>query len=468
MLLIQFIHLKIDNSLMPSTYPLTHFEELMLHQDSTSLPTTCFVRMRFHGRLDEAAFRSAARATIARHPLLRSTVQQQRGRYRWQVEQPTPQITWCETSDSERPQFDRLDLKVQHGLKFAVRLNQSDSELMVQFHHACCDGLAIFQVIHELLVAYTMQIDQDADYSIPDVDQSLMADRGSLGLTTRSFLRIASRQTVGLRGVWQFLTRKPEHLVSHRVADPTDPTPPTFPAVVAHHFDQQDSTKLRHAAKRQRVTQNDLLISNLFLALSEFRRSQNVTNTNGWLRLMIPVSMRRKQQYQAPAANIVSSVFLDRRSGDMDEPDQLLKGLSEEMSLIKRRQLNYLFIYSLWAQRWVPRGLKRTARPKRCQTTVVFTNLSRLFARSPLPRREGRLQCGNVVLDEVEAIPPIARHLNAAFGVSWYAKRMTITLHHDPRAVSTQAAEDLLDMVVRRIRESSDRESMGEEIPERG
>jgi hypothetical protein len=141
----------------------------------------------------------------------------------------------------------------------------------------------------------------------------------------------------------------------------------------------------------------------------------------------------------------------------MQQPDRLRKEISEEMTLIKRLQLNYLFVYSLWAQRLLPRGLQRTARPKRCQTTAVFTNLSRLFARSPLPRSAGRLKCGNVILEATEAIPPIARHLSAAFGVSWYANRLTIALHHDPRAISELAADELLRAFVRRIRSSSER-----------
>ncbi|KLU02034.1 hypothetical protein RISK_005860 [Rhodopirellula islandica] len=440
---------------MPLTYPLTHFEELMLHQDSTAFPTNCFVRMRFRGRLDKSGFRAAALVVVARHPLLHARVQQQRGRYHWQVDDPAPDISWCDGAAEERPSFRRLNLEREHGLKFVVCLHEHESELMVQFHHACCDGLAIFQMIHELLLAYTMETDRNANVSLPEIDLSLLERRGSLGLTTGSFLRNLSRQAVGLRGVWQFLTRKPSHLLPHHVPQRDEPAPLSFPSVIAHHFEPDVSAGVRRAAKRAKVTQNDLLIRDLFLALEEFRRSQGVHDPTSWMRLMIPVSLRQKHQYQAPAANIVSSVFLDRRATDMEDPAHLLQDLSEEMSLIKRRHLNHLFLYSLWAQRLVPRGLQRTARPKRCQTTVVFTNLSRVFARSPLPRQEGRLQCGNVVLLRVEAIPPIARHLNAALGVSWYANQMTITLHHDPRAVSNEAAGELLNGLVRRMREST-------------
>ncbi|WDQ17787.1 chromosome condensation protein [Rhodopirellula sp. P2] len=440
---------------MPLTYPLTHFEELMLHQDSNAFPTNCFVRMRFRGRLDERGFRAAALVAVARHPLLHARVQRHRGRYRWQVDEPAPEISWCDGTVNQQPTFHRLNLESEHGLKLAVCLQEHESELMVQFHHACCDGLAIFQVVHELLLAYAMEIDGNADVSLPEIDLSLLQNRGSLGLTAGRFLRLVSRQAVGLRGVWQFLTRKPSHLLPHRVPQRAEPAPLSFPSVMAHHFEPEVSTGLRRAAKRAKVTQNDLLIRDLFLALEEFRRAQGVDEPTSWLRLMIPVSLRQKHQYQAPAANIVSSVFLDRRAIDMEEPEHLLQDLSEEMGLIKRRHLNYLFLYSLWGQRILPRGLERTARPKRCQTTVVFTNLSRVFARSPLPRQDGRLQCGDVVLMHVEAIPPIARHLNAALGVSWYANQMTITLHHDPRAVSHEAAGELLGGLVRRMRESA-------------
>ena len=124
------------------------------------------------------------------------------------------------------------------------------------------------------------------------------------------------------------------------------------------------------------------------------------------------------------------------------------------MNLIKRLQLGFTFIFSLYASRLLPGGLRRTAEGRRCQMSAVFTNLGRTLAGGPLPHSEGRLVCGNVRLDRVEIAPPIAPYMCAAFAASWYAKRLSITLHYDPRPLTAAGAVELLKIFVTKIRQS--------------
>lgn len=127
---------------MSETIPLTHFEELMLHQDSSAYPVSCFVRLRFEGRLVRAAFESAACVAIGSHPLLHAVVEKQK-RYVWRVGDVAPKITWTDGDHQPEPEMRQLDITAEYGLRFFVRLYENRSDVLIQLHHACCDGIAM-------------------------------------------------------------------------------------------------------------------------------------------------------------------------------------------------------------------------------------------------------------------------------------------------------------------------------------
>ena len=75
----------------------------------------------------------------------------------------------------------------------------------------------------------------------------------------------------------------------------------------------------------RRESINDLLARDLFLAIDRWRRNANVSAGDDWLRMMIPMNMRRPSDALMPAADVVSTVFLDRRPRDFANPGSLLR-----------------------------------------------------------------------------------------------------------------------------------------------
>jgi hypothetical protein len=222
-----------------------------------------------------------------------------------------------------------------------------------------------------------------------------------------------------------------------------------------HHFDADTTQGLRSSAKQLGVTTNDLLARDLFLALHQFRTSRALGKPDEWLRMMVPMNLRNASDRQISAANIVSSVFLDRRGGDIADAESLLASIKEQMDLIKRLQLGFTFMFSLYASRLLPGGLRRVAAGTSCNTSVVFTNLGKILARTPLPADQGRLVAANVRLDQIEIAAPLAPFLCASFAAGWYAGRLSLTLHHDPRVLDTPSAEQLLQGFVDQVRKSA-------------
>ncbi len=436
----------------------THFEELMFHQDSRAYPCTCFIRLQFHGVLERQAFTRAARRALARHPLLGAKVELRRGSPYWLLSPDAePVILWQESEVKQSsPSASYLDLLSDGGLRLIVVVDAARSDLLVQFHHSCCDGVGIFQFILDLLIAYADEAGQTpGSYRLPKLDPKRLPARGSLGLTSKKLLKMAPQQAVGLQGVGQFVMRAPRPIVPHQRWPNEAPAHETYPALCAHHFDVATTQGLRASAKRQRVTMNDLLARDLFLGLHEFRSRNVLGGAEEWLRMMVPMNLRSAADRHISAANIVSSVFLDRRGRDFADAESLLASIKEQMDLIKRLQLGFTFIFSLYASRLLPGGLRRAAGGKSCNTSVVFTNLGKVLSRTPLPEDQGRVVAANVRLDQIEIAAPLAPYLCASFAAGWYADCLSITLHHDPRVIDAAAAEQLLQCFVRQIRNSA-------------
>jgi hypothetical protein len=438
---------------MSETIPLTHFEELMLHQDSSAYPVSCFVRLRFEGRLVRAAFESAACVAIGSHPLLHAVVEKQK-RYVWRVGDVAPKITWTDGDHQPEPEMRQLDITAEYGLRFFVRLYENRSDVLIQLHHACCDGIAIYQVVRDLMIAYAAELSDGAAIKFPSIDDSLLRDRESTGRKFGALMKLLFHQAARLPHAFNFFARTPAQLVPHQPQEYEGEAPSNFPALIAHHFDTTTSAAIRDSLKTG-VTVNDVLMRDLFLAIRGFRRTQGIENNLSWLRLMIPTSLRRASQFRASAANMIGAVFLDRRGLGMSDPELLLDGIQREMNQIKRLELGHLFSFALRPQRLVPGALRRAARPGRCCVTAVFTNIGRVLERCPLPCIDGRWQAGNVVLLATEVAAPIARNVCASFGVTSYAGRLSLSLHYDARVLSPSAAKTLLSMFARKVETSA-------------
>ncbi len=435
--------------------PLTVIEELMLHQDCTAYPYTCFIRLTFAGRLQRPDFEDAAARAVDRHPMLMANLDRTRRRPRWTLHsQRRPLIEWRdEPVTSAFPAAGYLNMS-EGGLRLIVVAGEDASDLVVQFHHACCDGAGIFQFIHDLLVLYAQSRGTSPRRSLPTYEPERLAGRGSFGLNWRKLLGMARKQSVGLLGVRQFLWRSPAPLIPHQREPASAPTPEPYPAACAAHFPAELSHGLRSAAAGLGVTTNDLLARDLFVAMTAFRRQRHLADDD-WLRLMVPVNLRNAADRRLPAANVVSSIFLDRTGADCDDRSGLLASIHDETQLIKDNELGFTFVFSLHAHRLVPGGLRRAAGGHRCSATAVFTNLGKVLSRTGLPRQGNALMCGEARLDRVEILAPLTPYTCAAFAAGWFGDRLSITLHYDPRVLAADDARALLDRCADEIRRTA-------------
>ena len=393
--------------------------------------------------------------TINRHPLFRSLVIKNDGPAHWNVlPSAATRVHWVNQDANDDWLTDSsLDLSTQTG--FIVMGRQytgtdqvSYCDLVIKVHHACADGLGTLTAVHELLLIYDIlqrdiEADIDSQVGLPQLDFASFSRRNQFGLSPLKILRLIPKQMVGLHGVRQFLMRRPIPLIPHSPVC-SDEAQALSVAAEARTFSPAETRRLRQVAQSLKVALNELLASSIFESLDKFRTNRGVRGESDWLRMMIPVSMRSSVADQLqPACNIVSSIFLDRKPPQIRETAELLKSIHEEMELIKKNRLALMFSLSVWLRSKLARGrIPKTT--NRCQTTVVFTNLGKLFSRSPLLDAARRIVAGGLILERAEPLAPLNPYMCVAFTASIYAEQLQLLVRYDNRLLNKDDADCLL------------------------
>jgi NRPS condensation-like uncharacterized protein len=464
--------------------PLVPFEQYMLADDRPAYPMNFFVRLRFAGRFDRRALDAAMSAALARHPLLTAIARRSRRGWIWEAADRLPAVQWLTCAPGESlPALEPLDVRVEPGFRVTACEGQGRTDLVMQVHHACCDGLATFAFAEDLLANYAAACGTAPGMTPRPLERQLLRRRGRFGLTTGQFLSVLPKQLVGLLGARQFLMRRPEPLVpteAQRTGEnlksqignsnmPQGQPPSGYPASWTRQLDESQTAGLLTAARTLGVTLNDLLLHGLFLCLAKWRQRHALDRPGAWLRVCVPVSLRTAALDRLPAANAASMVFLDRRPHDTSDPDRLLASIHKEMQLIKRMQLGLTFVLCLGLRRWLPGfapaeggdalaksgGVSCKPRADRCFSTAILTNLGTLLGRCPLADERGRVRAGGAILEDMDLLPPLRPLTSAAFTAWSYAHRLNFTLHYDPRVLEAGHAAELLDDMIGSVQRSA-------------
>ncbi len=155
-----------------------------------------------------------------------------------------------------------------------------------------------------------------------------------------------------------------------------------------------------------------------------------------------------------PAANVVSLVFLDRRVGRFSSPDALARSVNRQMDYRKKWRMGLTLIHSVRLIRAAFGGIRKLIPLDWCLATAVMSNMGEPMRHTILPRRDGLVVAGNMTLEQIEALPPIRPLTCAAFGVVFYAGRLTVSLNYDRQRFTAEDGRDLLESFARRIRAS--------------
>lgn len=457
--------------------PLTPFEYYYWSDDRPEYPTTFPIDLSFAGRLDQGAFLTALGQAHQRHPLLGALIDGDNSKPHWVLSgQPAPSVDWAVHSvPISHPDGEYIDLRSHVGLRVWVRTSASATRVLLQFHHACCDGLAAIRFIEDLLLFYGAAVSGDPEAHQPiELDVERLRERGTLdpGSPVKPSLAIIVRDIWITALVWSdivfhrsaVLAVPAQRMTGEPAGNANSPSPRgslcehdlprPFLEFETHVMSRDQTQKLRGVAKARGATLNDLLIRDLLIVLRDWNQMY-AGQSRGRLRLSVPVSVRNPGDSYLPAANRIGFAFVSPTLGDNRDGLELLDAVHQRMGRIKQWKLALFFLgglaFAINVGGLVPWMLRRN----RSFATIVLSNLGRIFSQSTLPRREGRLVCGNVVLERMSCVPPIRPLTRASIAVTEYAGETTISLRCDPRLFRRDECRALLDAYVRRLQETA-------------
>jgi len=450
---------------MPLPLDLTPFEMFLLGPGAQGGPMTFIIRLILSGPFDPAAFRVAVDRAVAEHPLLGANVApcRRRGFRSWRWVPASSKGTYLDVAGAEVPlKFpagEPFDLATETGLRIWVRHGDGSVDMRFQFHHACCDGTGAYRVIEDILCVYDRTVNGPSSRAeLRALDRRLLARRDQLKVNPMRLLARLRRNLLILpRRTVRFFLEKLAPLRSSGTARLDEDAARRVPDMPSHTFDKSQTKRLREAALAGGGSTNELLLRDLLLSLRQWNADHGGDGRSRTLRVLVPVSLRRQEDDEMPAANVVSMVYIDRRAAAMDRPSELMADLAREIHYIRTWQIDHSWHRAARRLRYVlPMFSSLRWLAHRCYATAVLSNMGKLMARAQLPRRGGKLIAGQLTLEEIHGAPPTSPYTPASFSCHWYAGRLGLTLNYRRQHFTAEEAEALLGCWVDRLRKTAE------------
>ncbi len=438
---------RTSDSLFPQRF--TPFEYYYYVEHRPGYPSVFPIRVECRGRLERALFEKAFEQAHRRHPFLSARIQHEYNDWpSWVAGEPEP-IEWLEGEDpsSDAPST----VPEPDGLKLTVRRQADKTVLLFVFPHVAVDGMGAFQFIADLMVGYAHGCAASpGEPPWPALDYRLLDDRDGhsllkgrvrltdLGRAARISLALLLRRAA----VVDDHGRRPA--AANDVASADD--------FLVHTLSEYETSELERVARKLSVRLHSLLLRDYYLMLAGW--NQGTPESLRPIRMMVPINVRRKQDYRMPAANVFSYAFLTRREAECQGRSTLLNSIDTEMAAIKRnrRGLSYelgMRLLCLW-----PPLLRHSLNRKWAFATAVFSNLNAGFDHIRLPWRDGRRAAGDLILENGYGIGPIRPETRLCCAVHTYAGKLSICIRCDQKHFGREKRRDLLDALLTQLRET--------------
>jgi len=459
---------RIDKSLSTTSrsddifpLPLTPFEQAMVIDDRRTYPMNCGAEFVFRGEGDPRALQSAFKKAVARHPMLRAGLHQdRRGGLSWVRTDRHPTLEWLNTDQPNsvfaNPQ--PFDLYSEAPLRLWIVADKETTRLQFEWHHACFDAVGGMLLIEDLFVAYDNEVGSSGkSVHLRVLDENILAKRGGMS--------IAAGQSFWKRVVatWKDY-RKSLHLSLH------PPIPLAVPATqraetaargtryIVEHFDFEFLRSLRHVASGHGATFNDFVVHQLFVVLNRWNKTHGLADPRSHIRVVLPMSLRGPLENEMSAANCLSYAFVTRSHKQVSSDVNLLEGIRNETESIRRYLLPVNMLKKLaWLNR-LGMNMESFFRDDSCSATALLTNLGdptrRFYNR--FPREDGYIRVGNMLLENIVGIAPLRPLTRAVFDIFTYANRLSVALRCDPHCFNEVATRQLLDAFLTQLRTTAE------------
>ncbi|PQO44272.1 hypothetical protein [Blastopirellula marina] len=438
--------------------PLSPVEKFMVADGRPQYPMMCDVEARFQGTIERGPFEEALQFALERAPLFCSVIERDKKRGDvWMLTEKRPEVDWGVYGEPYAERYDELiDLRQNVGMRIYVRSGSERSTIMFHFHHACADGVGIFAFIEDLLIGYNNATPGAKPTTPRKLEPERLKNRCNSALENPTIWQGLCDVGSGIASAYRFFAERPLPLTSGLAQLPAD-APRKQRGMITKSLSNETTVALRKFSTESKVTLNDLLIRDLFLALHEQIQRQGYAINRRQLRVLMPQNLRGRGDNAMPVTNDVGFAFLTRHGDFCLQSEELRKSLAWETSAIRSNHLSRYFIGGLEAVQklgvlpWMLNG-------KICFATAVLTNFGNSWRRfaAKLPVAGGGLIAGNLVYDSLVGVPPVRPRTSAAFSVTTTSEQILLTVKQDPYHYSQEESETLLSLFCEKVTQTAD------------
>jgi hypothetical protein len=459
--------------------PLTSVEQFHLYDSDHDFPNAITGRFHFRGTIDRALAQRAWEIMLRRQRIGMWPI---RKVFRGMAFQPDladaeseqaiveSTFHWQEVDSWPKAEADlRLNQANSAGIPFLdmevagygiwCLAGKEKATLVLSVHHAYTDGPGGVIIIRDWLTIYhNLVLGRPATKGLGRLDFKKWRTRNRLGLSSWNYLKKLPLQPIAIFGAAKFVMRKFCYFGPNVDSDDSELRSTTdsnygFPGVVGRWIESKDLKKIDRRAEDYGVRPNSLLMLRLIRTVGSWKsllENSGLTNVNDsfhskWVRVILPISIRRLADRHLPAANKATIVQIDRTVEETENERQACRMLDREIKIIVGFSLEKIFLIVIRLLSISPWLLKRLAKNRAPRGTVIFTNLG-------APLRKTRAcdfsTIGNLELVDFDLLGPIrpGTPLNVAF--QRHEDRARITLHYDRRVFSSEIAEKFVESLV--------------------
>lgn len=425
----------------------------MLADDRPKYPMSFVVKLRLTGKVERSSFDEALDVALDRHPLLNAIVGPgKQNKDCWlNSPNPKPKMDWSTLDDPIEFENDEyIDLRNEVGLRAFGRSSATTTKLIFQFHHASCDGIGAYQFIGDVLFEYARRTgDTETTQSIDLIPKRLRA-RSQASYNINNFRLANGKYQRTWDEALKHLSRSNMVLRSGNKTECRQP----FPGIQAHTFDRCEYKQLRLIAQSNGQVLNDMLVEKLFETLHQWKPVSRSWNGNPCACVMMPMNLREVADRDISACNIVSHGFIRRSRKQLQDKENFRKELANELLHLKASRHKIRFMHMIAGGHYFyPWTMKASLNLKKNLATTILSNTgdpTKQF-HVDFPREDGKLRCGNLLLDDISGVPPLRPGTNATISIFTYRRNLKICMRCDPNQFSDLDTRRLLNLYVENI-----------------
>ena len=443
-------HEKITSSKLNSV------ERFHYYSSTSKYPNVLFCKLKIDSVLDRPIFESAAEKMMERQAVAMQSITETRGRLHTACPWPAKpvHVTWLEASNAD---FQRVENECAQGLQDNgdVRLRvwcvggSGGTTVLLGVHHTIGDGLGGAQSINNLLAIYdNLRAARGWDQGLRRLDVERLKLRNNLGIGSWDYLKHLWKQPIAIAGLLKFLFRDFSVLSPRKIEQGASSSDAIPLGLVGQWMEADHAAAIDRFAKEKQLTVNSIFMAAVFYAVDKWSSLHAPEGRKRWCRMVLPVSLRSKDDLRLPLTNRATLVQVDRNEDQMQDRDSFLHYLDREVKIIVGWQFHKLFLMIVRCMSVSEAWLRWSARKQKPRGTIVFTNLGEPFRATEKRERSNRDDGGAVT--QVSAFDfggPIRNYMPLNFTLQKSKERYRLSVRFDSRVVTIDQAEEFLAMV---------------------